>query len=95
MFKINSMRQTEQLFWNPKDKKWRSRSQILGDKDILKEDIIEQNNCSNKFKSENIGMKLRWDKINFISEYGNEEDKKNVNRSIKNEDLEKIINKYI
>jgi len=89
------MRQTEQLFWNPKEKRWRSRSQILADKDILKEDVIKLKDCFKKFKSENTGMKLRWDRINFISEYGNEEDKKNVNRSIKNEDLEKIINKYI
>ena len=54
--------QGEQMFWNPTDRKWRTRSEVL-EKKFFEKTIIEKTNhieSTTKFEDEGVvGMKLR------------------------------------
>lgn len=91
-----------QYFWNSKDKKWISReemiklreSQRLNKEEKALEEVmsvpdIDKNIITkiDKFDTDGKdGMELRWDKIKFLKEHGEE-----VNRSTSNDKLDNLI----
>lgn len=87
------MSRGEQYFWNPTLKKWLSRDEMIKlrdskNKEIIKEVPVKKGKDKVKFNADGKdGMELRWNKINFLKEQGEQ-----VGRSTSNDDLNNLIN---